>query len=131
VLRAALKESDGVRRWVPWLCAYSGARLSEVCQLRAEDVVQVDGVWCLKLDPEAGSLKTRSSERAIPLHRAVIDSGFLGFVQSVGWARFLRVSLPTRLATAAGMGRRCWAAGCARSAWRIPGCRPATPGGIG
>jgi integrase len=45
VLRAALKESDAVRRWVPWLCAYSGARLSEVCQLRAEDVVQVDGVW--------------------------------------------------------------------------------------
>ena len=27
VLRAALKEPDPVRRWVPWLCAYSGARL--------------------------------------------------------------------------------------------------------
>jgi integrase len=83
VLRAALRESDPVRRWVPWLCAYSGARLSEVCQLRAEDVVQVDGIWCLKLDPEAGSLKTRSSERAIPLHPAVIESGFPDFAQSV------------------------------------------------
>lgn len=29
VLKAALREKDPVRRWVPWLCAYSGARLSE------------------------------------------------------------------------------------------------------
>jgi hypothetical protein len=27
VLRAASREQDPVRRWVPWLCAYSGARL--------------------------------------------------------------------------------------------------------
>jgi len=57
--------------------------LSEICQLRAEDVIQVDGIWCLKLAPEAGSLKNRSSERAIPLHPAVLESGFLAFVRSV------------------------------------------------
>jgi len=34
VLKAALEEVDPVRRWVPWLGAYSGARLSEICQLR-------------------------------------------------------------------------------------------------
>ncbi len=56
--------------------------MSEICQLRAEDVVQVDGIWCLKLDLEGGSLKTRSSERAIPLHPAVVESGFLDFVWS-------------------------------------------------
>ncbi len=66
VLKAALKEKDPVRRWVPWLCAYSGARVAEVCQLRAEDVIQVDGIWCMKFDPEAGPLKTRSSECARP-----------------------------------------------------------------
>jgi hypothetical protein len=33
VLSAALREKDALRRWVPWLCAYSGARISEICQL--------------------------------------------------------------------------------------------------
>ncbi len=36
----------------------------------------------MKLDPEAGSLKNRSSERAIPLYPAVVESGFLDFVRS-------------------------------------------------
>jgi len=83
VLKAALAEADPVLRWVPWLCAYSGARVSEVCQLRAQDVVQVDGIWCLRFDPEAGPLKTASSERAVPLHLAVLDSGFLAFALGI------------------------------------------------
>ncbi|WP_187278805.1 tyrosine-type recombinase/integrase [Methylobacterium sp. WL12] len=83
VLKAALAEANPVLRWVPWLCAYSGARVSEVCQLRTQDVVQVDGIWCLRFDPEAGPLKTASSERAVPLHLAVLDSGFLTFAQGI------------------------------------------------
>jgi integrase len=83
VLRAAAQERDPVRRWVPWLCAYSGARVSEVCQLRAEDVVQVEGIWCIKFDPEAGPLKNRNSERAVPLHPALIESGFLAFAGGI------------------------------------------------
>lgn len=83
ILKAALGETNSVLRWVPWLCAYSGARVSEVCQLRVEDVREIDGVWCMKFDPEAGSLKTVSSERAVPLHPAVIDSGFLVYVEGV------------------------------------------------
>jgi integrase len=80
VLRAALIEEDPVRRWVPWIGAYSGARVSEICQLRSEDIIEVDGIWCMKLDPEAGSLKTSGSERIIPLHPALIETGFLKFV---------------------------------------------------
>jgi integrase len=80
ILRNAAKEKDPVRRWVPLLCAYSGARLSEVCQLRVEDVFQRGGVWCMKFDPEAGSLKNENSERAVPLHPAIVESGFPQFV---------------------------------------------------
>lgn len=76
ILRAALAEKDPVRRWVPWIGAYSGARISEICQLRSEDVIQIENIWCMKLDPEAGSLKTSGSERVIPLHPALIESGF-------------------------------------------------------
>ncbi|HEV2557939.1 MAG TPA: site-specific integrase [Microvirga sp.] len=81
ILRAATKEKDPVRRWVPLLCCYSGARLAEVCQLRKQDVQRIEGVWCFKIDAEAGSLKTRSSERIVPLHPAVLDQGFLSFVE--------------------------------------------------
>jgi len=79
ILRAALAEKDPVRKWVPWIGAYSGARVSEICQLRSEDIIQIDNIWCMKLDPEAGSLKTSGSERIIPLHPALIEAGFLKF----------------------------------------------------
>jgi integrase len=63
ILRAASAEKDPVKRWVPWIGAYWGARVSEICQLRSEDVLRIDDIWCMKLDREAGSLKTSGSER--------------------------------------------------------------------
>ena len=80
ILRAALTQKDPVRRWVPWIGAYSGARVSEICQLRREDVVEIEGIWCIKVMPEAGSVKTSGSERLIPLHPALVENGFLEFV---------------------------------------------------
>jgi integrase len=83
ILAAAQRETDPVKRWIPLLGAYSGARLSEICQLRTEDVLQISGTWCIKLVPEAGSLKTVGSERVVPLHPAVIEAGFLKFVSTL------------------------------------------------
>jgi integrase len=81
ILRAALQAKDAVRRWVPWIGAYTGARISEICQLRSEDVTKVEGIWCIKFLPEAGSLKTAGSERVVPLHPALIKGGLLEFVE--------------------------------------------------
>lgn len=83
VLKAAAAEKDAVKRWVPWLCAYSGARVAEICQLRREDIVEIDRIWCFKIDPQAGSIKTAGSERAVPLHPALIEAKFLDFVRKV------------------------------------------------
>ncbi len=83
VLRAALTEKDPVKRWVPWIGAYTGARLSEICQLRFEDVLKIEDIWCMKFVPEAGSLKTSGSERIVPAHPALIESGLLNFVAQV------------------------------------------------
>lgn len=82
ILERAAKEADPVLHWIPLLSAYSGARISEVCQLRKEDVLEVSGVWCLKFVPEAGSLKNANSERIVPVHPAVLDDGFLKFVSA-------------------------------------------------
>lgn len=69
------------RRWVPWICAYTGARVNEITQLRAMDIRQEDGVWVFHITPEAGSVKTRKA-RSVPVHSALIEQGVLKLAKS-------------------------------------------------
>jgi integrase len=71
-------ENAAARRWVPWLCAYTGARVNEITQLRACDVRTIVGIPCIRITPEAGTVKT-SAERMVPLHPHLLDLGFAGF----------------------------------------------------
>jgi integrase len=68
-------------RWVPWLCAYTGARVNEMTQLRKEDVRQVDGVWTVHITPDAGSTKTHQP-REVPIHPHLIEQGFVAMVEA-------------------------------------------------
>ncbi len=72
--------SKAAQRWVPWLCAYSGARAGEIAQLRGQDIEQRGEQWVARITPEAGTVKTRKA-RAVPLHEHVIDQGFIEFVK--------------------------------------------------
>ena len=63
------------RRWVPWVCAYTGARVNEITQLRAKDIRKEGGVWVIHITPEAGSVKTRKA-RMVPIHSHLIEQGF-------------------------------------------------------
>ncbi len=87
ILGAALTVTDGAlkdaRRWLPWLCAYSGARAGEIAQLRGQDITERDGIWVMVLTPEAGTIKNRKP-RTVPLHSHLIEQGFLEFVKSRG-----------------------------------------------
>ena len=67
------------KRWTPWLCAYTGARIAEMTQLRKSDVREQNGIHYLRITPEAGSVKT-SEYRDVPLHPHLITLGFLDFV---------------------------------------------------
>jgi integrase len=71
------------RRWIPWLCAYTGARVNEMSQLRGEDVFELEGVPVLRITPEAGTTKTREA-RVVPLHPHLIEQGFLSVVVANG-----------------------------------------------
>ncbi len=62
------------QRWVPWICAYTGARAGEVCQLRKQDFIEIDGVRCIALLPDAGTIKS-GKFRYVPLHPALLDQG--------------------------------------------------------
>lgn len=79
-------DQKAARRWVPWLCSYSGARVNEMTQLRAEDVFQERSeggelVWMMRITPDAGNVKNRQA-RTVPLHPHLLEQGFLEFVRS-------------------------------------------------
>lgn len=77
------KPLDKAKRWVPWLLAYTGARPGEICQLRREDLRQVQGRWALRLTPEAGTIKDREA-RIVPIHDHLIKQGIVDFIQAQG-----------------------------------------------
>lgn len=64
------------RRWVPWLCAYTGARVNEITQLRREDIFKEDGIWAIRITPEAGTVKDHEF-REVPLHPHLLAQGFV------------------------------------------------------
>jgi integrase len=76
-------KTHATRRWVPWLLAYTGARSSEITQLRGVDVVHQDDIPAIRITPEAGTVKTRQP-LTVPLHEHLIEQGFLDFVTASG-----------------------------------------------
>jgi len=73
----------GAKRWIPWLCAFTGARVGELAQLRKQDISKHNDLWVMRITPEAGTVKTNEA-REIPLHQQLIDLGFPTFVQESG-----------------------------------------------
>ncbi|EOV0811550.1 TPA: tyrosine-type recombinase/integrase [Yersinia enterocolitica] len=71
---------SGWEKWVFLLLSYTGARRGEIAKLNAEDI---------KFDDDSQRYfiyikesKTEAGIRSIPLHRKLVDWGFLGFVES-------------------------------------------------
>ncbi|MEO9630979.1 MAG: DUF6538 domain-containing protein [Sulfitobacter sp.] len=73
-------ELIAAKRWVPILAAFSGARVTELTQLRKEDLRKESGQWVMRITPDAGSVKT-GEYRDVPLHSQVIEQGFLRFLE--------------------------------------------------
>jgi len=70
--------------WIPMIAMYSGMRREEICQLHVEDIKEVNGIWCFDVNDNAGkSLKTKSSDRLVPIHPKLKEVGFLEFVDGV------------------------------------------------
>ena len=92
ILSESLREPDprmsawtaAARRWIPWLCAYTGARVNEMTQLRKQDLIrgEVDGttVWQIRITPSAGTVKNNKA-RDVPVHPHIVEQGFIDYVQ--------------------------------------------------
>lgn len=73
------------RHWVPLIGLYTGARLGEICQLYVDDIKHDKdlNIWYFRLTDEGGNrrLKTSSSERIVPVHKSLIDLGFIDYIK--------------------------------------------------
>ena len=75
--------------WVPLIGLYTGARLNEICQLEIKDIYQYKdtGIWVFDInknketDPNK-SLKNDGSIRVIPVHKKLIELGFIDFFKT-------------------------------------------------
>lgn len=66
-------EMAAARRWLPWLCAYSGARVNELTSLRPEDIAPYGiKLWAMKIKP---SLEKTKTWRVVPIHSHIIEQG--------------------------------------------------------
>lgn len=87
-------KSGGWRFWLPILSLFTGLRPRELLQMHVSDVQCTrEGTWFIDVvasgeDSESNappkSLKTASSRRQVPLHRTILQAGFLMFVHERG-----------------------------------------------
>jgi hypothetical protein len=60
------------KRWGPWLCAFTGARVSEIMQLRKGGVRKEGDIDYIRIPPDADTVKAREF-RDVPLHPQFIE----------------------------------------------------------
>jgi hypothetical protein len=98
ILKAARRETDPVRRWVPLIACWTGARVGEIVGSKASAIrrcvgsakraqIDPDGVWCIEIkwatrNPKE-RIKNKASVRSTPLAQAIIESGFLDYVATL------------------------------------------------
>lgn len=73
-----------IDHWAPWIAAYHGLRIQEVCQLRTADFAERDGVWSMRItdEGEGQRVKNRNTVRWVPVHPKLIAAGLRGVVEA-------------------------------------------------
>jgi len=70
ITATAYKEKSDEFKWTTLLMLYHGLRSSEACRLRAADIEQDSGYWCIKISDDGFGqrIKNLNSRRLLPLH---------------------------------------------------------------
>ncbi|MBB1429472.1 DUF3258 domain-containing protein [Pseudoalteromonas sp. SG43-4] len=78
----AMQTKSAWQKWSLLLAMYSGARRTEIYQLRKSDIRIEDGIHYILVTDEHESqrLKTNNAKRKIPIHKRLIELGFLEYV---------------------------------------------------
>lgn len=102
----SLKKLKEPVRWGAWLGLYSGARVSEIGQLRLDDFYEDDGLPCFRItaDGFGQSLKTDASARVVPIHPELVRLGLLTYVEALRRAGKDRLFPRTKVGSVNGAG---------------------------
>ena len=69
------------RFWAPLIGLFTGARTTEIAQLKLDEVVLDDGLQHFIIQAsEGGSLKTSAATRRIPMHAKLVELGLKSYV---------------------------------------------------
>jgi integrase len=72
--------------WMPILGLFTGARINELAQLGIGDVYQSGEIYVIRIavnGDDTKSVKTDASNRIVPLHKAILEAGFLDYLDDV------------------------------------------------
>jgi integrase len=70
--------------FIPLLALFTGARLEELAQLNITDIVLKDNIYCIHINEyNDKNIKNSSSDRNIPISKAVLDLGFIEYLELV------------------------------------------------
>jgi len=71
--------------WVGILGLFHGTRLQETTQLHINDIYPLNKIWVIDINDNTTDkkLKTKNSNRIIPLHQTLIDLGFLEYLKII------------------------------------------------
>ncbi|MCJ2126652.1 site-specific integrase [Methylobacterium sp. J-077] len=115
----AARGREGYRRWAPWIACFTGARISEICQLERSDIKKYENIHYFNMTTEVDSddyissadrnvknvkknLKTSGSKRKIPIHPKLIEEGFLEFVSACRGRYLFEDATPDRFGSRGG-----------------------------
>ena len=85
--------------WGILIAIYTGARLNEIASLTPDDVKEHNGIVYFDINDEEEDkrLKTQGSKRLVPVHSALLDQGFMGYVEKSRKIGIKRSQEDTRL----------------------------------
>lgn len=71
------------RVFIPLIALYQGMRINEIAQLYTSDINVIDGVYCIDINRNTHDkrLKNEASIRVIPVHKELIELGFIDYVK--------------------------------------------------
>ena len=71
--------------WIPLFGMFTGARLSEIAQLRTSDILLANEIPTLSISNMGANqqVKTSASIRTIPIHSELIRLGFIDYAQNI------------------------------------------------
>jgi len=70
--------------WAPLIALFTGARISEICQLHRIDIVKRNEFYTISInDEEEKRVKSKAGKRIIPIHPILIEIGFVEYMNDM------------------------------------------------